>query len=87
MQFKVLVISSGGQSIPIALPEVIGPQGAQVEHGGGVVGDPPGAGQLQSFLHDIAMSALDFTGTDWQLGSERLGVVELAGPLGAAAAR
>ena len=73
-----VAIDSSGDGVPISLPSAIGPSDAEVQPGLGVFRLPPGAGQFEAFLNDIAMCALHFAGANRSSGLNGGVVVELA---------
>jgi hypothetical protein len=66
----------------IAEPLLVSAHGTEVEHGLGVIGKPPGAGEFEAFLDEISMGAFDFAGTDGEMGLYRGQIIELSGAVG-----
>ena len=77
-------MSSG---LPIAVPLLVGTADAQRQHVLGVFQFPPGAGPLETVLDDVTVRTFDFARPDWQLGDERVSIVELPRAIGEIAMR
>src|SRR5258708_38907370 len=67
----------GGEGGPIVLPISVEAVDPKREHVLGVLDAPPGAGELQALLHDVAMRAFDFAPADRQPFGQRLAVFPL----------
>ena len=65
---------------PIGCPIAISAVDAQREHIFGVLHAPPGAGQFQALLRDIAMRAFDLAGADRQIVGQGVTIVQLVPP-------
>jgi len=67
----------GSKRRPIGVPVAVQAVDPQREHVFRVLDEPPGAGELQALLRDIAMHAFDFSGADRQPLGEGLAIVQL----------
>ena len=67
----------GGERGPIGVPVAVQAVDPQREHVFRVLDEPPGAGELQALLRDIAMRAFDFSGADRKPFGEGLAIFQL----------
>lgn len=73
--------------LPIAVPLLVGTADAHRQHVLGVFQFPPGAGPLETVLDDVTVCTFDFARPYWQLGHERVSIVELPRAIGEIAMR
>ena len=62
-------------------PLMIGSGGAEVKHGMGIGFFPPGTGDLESFLDDVPMAALNLPRADGQVLRLGAGIIQTVAPL------